>query len=210
MKSLPAARGRIYDAALRVFTERGTTQTNVSELAHAAGLARGTIYNNIPNLDSLFEEVATALANEMHERVLASFGAIEDPALRLSCGIRFFVRRGHEEPPWGRFIVRFAFTSATLQSMLAGPTARDLQNGLDKGRYSFRAEQMLSVVGLIGATTLAAMGLVLDGQKTWRDAGCDAAEFVLRAIGIRPKEARALATRELPPLAERDDEPASK
>lgn len=205
MKSLPAAQARIFQAALRLFAERGTTQTNVSELAHAAGLARGTIYNNVPNVDSLFEEIATALGNEMHERVLASFGTIDDPAQRLSCGIRFFVRRGHEEPSWGRFIVRFAFTSASLQAMLSGPPARDLRNGMKSGRYSFRADQMPSVVAMITGTTLAALRLVLDGQKTWRDAGADAAELTLRAIGIPPREARTLATMDLPPLPELDD-----
>jgi AcrR family transcriptional regulator len=200
MKPLAAARARIYDAAVRLFAEHGTTQTNVSELAQAAGLARGTIYNNVTDLDSLFEQVATALGNEMHERILASFLEIDDPALRLACGMRFFVRRAHEEPHWGRFIVRFAFTTITLRAMLAGPPMRDLQDGLDKGRYAFRAEQIQSVLAVIGSTTLAAMWLVLNGDKTWRDAGSDAAEFMLRSIGVAPQEARALASAELPPL----------
>jgi AcrR family transcriptional regulator len=200
MKSPAPAQARIYEAAMRIFARRGTTQANVSELAQAAGIARGTIYNNVSNPDSLFEEVATALANEMHARIVASFEAMEDPALRLVCGMRFFVRRAHEEPQWGRFIVRFAFTTASLRAMLSGPPARDLQDGLQKGRYSFRAEQLSSIVAFAGATTLAAMSLVLNGEKTWREAGSDAAEFMLRSIGVAPKEARALARTTLPPL----------
>jgi AcrR family transcriptional regulator len=183
-----------------IFARRGTTETNVSELAHAAGIARGTIYNNVSNPDALFEKVATALANEMHARVVASFEAMDDPAHRLACGMRFFVRRAHEEPQWGRFIVRFAFTTASLRAMLTGPPARDLQDGLQKGRYGFRAEQLPSVIAFVGATTLAAMTLVLNGDKTWRDAGSDAAEFMLRSVGIAPREAKALATTDLRPL----------
>lgn len=202
MNAHAPARTRIYEAAMRVFVLRGTTQASVSELAQAAGIARGTIYNNVSNPDSLFEEVATALANEMHARVLASFEAIEDPAHRLANGMRLFVRRAHEEPQWGRFIVRFAFTTASLRAMLAGPPARDLQDGLQKGRYSFRAEQLPSVISFVGATSLAAMSLVLNGDKTWREAGSDAAEFMLRSIGVTPKQARALATTDLRPLPE--------
>src|SRR5271157_3551387 len=121
MKTLPPAQARIYDAAMRIFAEHGSTHASVTELAQAAGLARGTIYNNIANLDSLFEEVATTLGDEMHGRILASFESMDDPAHRSACGIRFFVRRAHEEPHWGRFIVRFAFTTATMRSMLSGP-----------------------------------------------------------------------------------------
>ncbi|MGB8259290.1 MAG: helix-turn-helix domain-containing protein [Terracidiphilus sp.] len=200
MKSPAPVRARIYDAAMAIFARRGTTQANVSELALAAGIARGTIYNNVSNPDSLFEEVATALANEMHARVLASFDAMGDPAHRLACGMRFFVRRAHEEPEWGRFIVRFAFTTASLQAMLSGPPARDLEEGLRMGRYSFRPEQFQSVVVFVCATTLAAMSLVLNGDKTWRDAGSDAAELMLRSIGVGPEKARALAVTDLPPL----------
>lgn len=200
MMSPAPAQARIYEAAMRMFVRRGTTQANVSELAQAAGIARGTIYNNVSNPDSIFEEVATALANEMHARVVASFEAKDDPAHRLACGMRFFIRRAHEEPHWGRFIVRFTFTTASLRAMLSGPPAGDLREGLEKGRYGFRAEQLPSVIAFVSATTLAAMSLVLNGDKTWREAGSDAAEFMLRSIGIAPQEARALATTDLRPL----------
>ena len=200
--SLAPAQARIYEAAVRVFAQHGTTHATVSELAHAAGLARGTIYNNIADPDSLFEEVAAVLADEMHARVDASFQAVDDPARRLASGMRFFVRRAHDEPHWGRFIVRFAFSTASLRAMLVGEPLRDLQAGLEKGRYRFGAEQTPSVVAFVGSTTLAAMWLVLEGRKSWREAGSDAAELMLRSIGVTAEEARALATIELPPLPE--------
>ena len=87
MKSAGPAQSRIYEAALRIFAEQGTTRTSVSELAHAAGLARGTIYNNVENPDSIFEQVATTLGDEMHARIAVSFAGIEDPAHRLSRGM---------------------------------------------------------------------------------------------------------------------------
>ncbi len=202
MKTLTPAQIRIYEAAVRFFAERGTTHASVTELAQAAGLARGTIYNNVANLDSLFEEVATALGDEMHGRILASFESMDDPARRLACGIQLFVRRAHEEPHWGRFIVRFAFTTSTMRSLLSGPPARDLGDGLAKGRYRFRPEQMQSVLAFVGSVTLAAMWLVLNGEKTWREAGSDAAELMLCSIGVAAQEARALASEDLPPLPE--------
>ncbi|RBP18370.1 TetR family transcriptional regulator [Roseiarcus fermentans] len=205
MKSPAPAQARIYEAAVRLFADRGTTHASVTELAQAAGLARGTIYNNVENPDSLFDEVAAALGDEMHARILQSFRATDDPALRLTRGMRFFVRRAHEEPHWGRFIVRFAFTASTMRSLLAGPPARDLRDGVAAGRYRIRPEQAPSVLAFVGSTTLAAMWLVLNGEKTWREAGSDAAELTLCAIGVAPEEARALASTDLPPLPEPAD-----
>src|SRR5262245_1490518 len=99
-RRLSAARRRIHEAALKLYAETGTTQINVSELAAAAGIARGTIYAHVPKLDALFEEVAAQLVHEMVERVMIGFAGIDDPAHRMVIGIRQYVRRAHEEPLW--------------------------------------------------------------------------------------------------------------
>jgi AcrR family transcriptional regulator len=191
---------RIMDAAIRLFAERGASEVNVSDLAAAAGVARGTVYAHLSSPQSLFESVASDLAGEMHQRVSASSSADSAPTLRLAEGIRFFIRRAHEEPQWGRFIVRFAFSEKSLQGMWSGPPVRDLMAGIEAGLYSLRPEQLPSSVALLAGSVLGAMFLVLEGHKSWREAGSDTAELVLRAFGVAPDEARAYATAELPPL----------
>lgn len=198
MPRLTPVQIKLYDAALHIFAERGTTQTNVSELAQVAGMARGTVYNNLKNPDSLFEEVAANLAEEMHQRILAGFAGVEDPALRLSIGIRLFVRRAHDEPRWGRFIVRFAYSNMSLQGMWAGPPAVDLQFGINSGRYSVDSGKFVSLLAAIAGSCLSAMFLVLEGHKTWRDAGSEAAEFALRGLGLSFEQALSLSRAELP------------
>ncbi|MDH4607479.1 TetR/AcrR family transcriptional regulator [Pseudomonas sp. BN102] len=191
---------RIHDAALRLFAGKSIGEVNVSELAQVAGVSRGTIYNNLSSIESLFENVVAQLSSEMNLRVAKSAHPDMDPAQRLSNGIRFYMRRTHEEPYWGRFIVRYAATSATLQDMWSGPPVQDVLSGLALHRYDFRQEQLASVVAMIGGVALTGMLLVLEGHKTWRDAGSDAAELILRALGIGAKEAQAIATKELPAL----------
>lgn len=63
----------------------------------------GTVYNNLADLDALFATVANQLSSEMSERIALSAWDLPDPAHRLATGIRFFVRRAHEERHWGRF-----------------------------------------------------------------------------------------------------------
>lgn len=200
MDSVSPALHRIHQAAVKLFAEKGQTQVTVSELALAAGIARGTVYNNVPSTDALFETVAAQLADEMTRRVVASFDPDMDPPQRLANGIRLFIRRAHEEPHWGRFISRFAFSHDALQGMWAGPPMRDVLNGLAQRRYDFRPEQLPSAIAVIAGAVLASMFLVLEGHRTWRDAGSDTAELVLRGMGVEPEVARRLASVELPAL----------
>ena len=198
--SLSPVQKRIHDAAIRLFAEKSIEEVNVSELAQAAGVARGTIYNNLSSIESLFEDIASHLSAEMNDRVSRNAGPDTHPAERLANGIRFYIRRAHEEPHWGSFLVRYAASNSTLQQMWSGPPMHDVLSGLDSGRYSFRPEQLPSVMAMIGGSVLLAAVLVLQGHKTWRDAGSDTAELVLRSLGVPGETARAIALQDLPPL----------
>lgn len=198
---LTPAQQRIHEAALKLFAERGVTQLNVSDLAQAAGVARGTIYNNLGDPDALFEEVAAALAADMNARVTSSFQDVVDPAHRMAIGIRLYVRRAHEEPHWGRFITRFAFSHASLQKVFDGQPVVDMMAGIQVGRFHFRPEQLPSAMSLLAGTVLGAMFMVLEGIKTWREAGSDMAELLLVGLGLARAEARELAAKDLPLLA---------
>lgn len=201
MASISSSQKQIYRAAMQLFAERGITQLNVTDLAQAAGVARGTIYNNLSNMDALFEDVAANLATDMNARVIRSFSGLEDPAERLAAGMRLYARRAHEERHWGRFLMRFGLSVIALRYLWEGQPMEDLKRGVLLGRYSIPEEQLVSAVSLVAGSTLGAIFLVLEGVKTWRESGSHAAELTLTALGVPRHEARALASRELPPLA---------
>lgn len=193
---------RIHRAAMQLFAENGGNQITVSELASAAGIARGTVYNNLESPERLFESVAAQLADEMHGRIVTSFETVEDPLQRLANGCRMFIRRAHEEPHWGRFVNRFSLNNASLQNLLHSQLLQDVMAGLQARRYSFRPDQLPGVIAMIAGTVLSSMFLVLEGHRSWRQAGADATELILRAMGVPAEQALALATSELPPLPE--------
>ncbi|MGL4317616.1 MAG: TetR/AcrR family transcriptional regulator [Pseudomonas sp.] len=199
-RAVSAIQKRIHEAALRLFAEKQVADVNISELAQSAGLARNTIYKNLESIDSLFEAVASELAAEMNERVGKSATPDLDPAQRVANGIRFYIRRAHEEPHWGSFLVRYGASHTSVQKLWEGPPAHDVLAGLASQHFSFRQEQLMSVIGMLAGSVLGAVSLVLQGHKTWRDAGADTAELVLRAMGVPPDEARAYATAPLPTL----------
>jgi len=201
-KSLTATQKRIQQAALRLFTEKGVDRVNLKELAQRANVARGTIYNNKrASTEQIFQEIASQVNAEMQERVLATLAQIDDPAQRLSVGVRLFVRRAHEEPEWGAFIVRFGMNNSLLRQLWYGQPRRDISAGIAKCRYKLSPGQVPSVITMIATSALGAMFLVQHGTRSWRKAGSDCAELLLRALGIPAREALRIATSELPPLA---------
>lgn len=195
------ARARIYSAAVRLFAEHGGDELTVSELADAAGIARGTIYNNIETPDNLFGDVAASLSREMLMRTEATMRDIEDPVERIATGMRLFIRRAHEERDWGRFLVRFALTHAALQNMMREPPAQDIARAIETGRFRAENSVAASLAAMLTGSTLATMSAVLRGDQPWRAAGSDAAMLFLRAGGVRSAEAEKLSRLELPPLA---------
>jgi len=197
MSSSPTT-DRIRMAAMKLFAERGATTLPVSDLAQAAGVARGTIYNNLSEPEALFDEVSVNLAEEMYARVTELSVDVTDPARRTALGMRLFIRRTHEEPQWARFLLRFATQNLTLQNMLNSAPAADLEAGIASGRFALSERHLPSAVGLISGTTLAAMETVLAGHLTWREAGSNAAYLALKALGLPDAEAETIATEELP------------
>jgi len=197
---MSATRDKITETAMQLFARHGTTQLTVSELAHEAGVARGTIYNNFPSTDHLFEQIAGELSASLFEQIARISSSVDDPAQRVANGIRYFVKQAHEQPVWGRFILRFAFSTDVLEQVWAGLPSQDLQDGLKTGQFHFEAEQVQSFTSMLAGCTVSAIFFVVEGHKTWREAGANAVEFVLRAVGVDEKVARAYATSELPPL----------
>jgi AcrR family transcriptional regulator len=196
------ARTRIHEAAMRTFADRGTANVSLSDLAEAAGIARGTIYNNISNPENLFADVAADLSTEMIARVEATIVDIEDPALRLATGIRLFIRRAAEERDWGLFLVRFGIGHDDLQMLLEAPPVRDARLVLRRGGRAVDSEFERSFVGMLAGSTLAAMSTVIGGHQTWRNAGIYTAELALLAAGMSQQDAQHLSRARLPDLAE--------
>jgi AcrR family transcriptional regulator len=193
-------RRRIHAAAIGLFAKHGVTHVNVSELAAAAGVARGTIYSHVPDIDQLFEDVAAQLIREMTARLMLGFAGLDDPAQRLSLAVRQYIRRAHEEPTWGRFMTRFGLSHAGLQAIWTTEPAANLREGAASGRYKITATQLPAMIAMLTGATLATMLQVLDGHGTWRDIGTDTAELLLVALGIDRAEARMIATTDAPPL----------
>ncbi|OWU85126.1 TetR family transcriptional regulator [Oceanicola sp. 22II-s10i] len=191
---------RIHQAAMRLFAVNGGTSVAVSDLAREAGLSRGTIYNNLDDPTALFISVCDTVSEEFASSITEATAAMKDPAEKIAASIRLCVRRVHEEPHWGRFIARYAMLEPRLGQFWGTMPADELRRGLASGRFTFHRDQIASITASAGGATFGAMTLVLDGHRTWRQAGSDTAEIILRGLGIDRAEARDITQKELDPL----------
>jgi len=196
-----SAQRRLTQAAMRLFVERGATQVSVVELAQAAGVARGTVYNNLDDLSGLFDAIAADLAAEMRARLNAALDETPDAAERLAAGVRMVVRRAAREPDWGRFVARFGVGADALRLIWAGRPLDDLETGRAAGRYRFAPGRAAAIGALVSGAAFAAIATALeDGDAD--AAGSEAAEWALVALGLPPATAHALARRPLPAFAD--------
>jgi len=191
---------RIHQAAIQLFAERGSTDLTISDLANAAGVARGTLYSKIDSVEVLFDRVRSSLAADLHQHnvELMDRAGIGDPPQRLATGIRLLVRLAHDDPAVGRFLVRFGLTDESMREMLTGPPIKDISRGIDAGDYDIGGGHELGVASFVIGTTIAAMWMVLEGHQGWREAGSEASCLVLRALGVPAEAAESIATEALP------------
>jgi len=195
---ISSAQRQIHRAALKLFGERGATQVNVKELAQAAGVARGTIYNNLDDLAGLFDAVAVQLAAQMSAQVEQAILGLDDPVQRLATGVRLHVRGAARDPAIGRFIVRFGFSAAALREIWTGQALSDLRAGRARGFYDFSENGIDSIVGFISGATIGAIASALERPESAEDAGMEAAERILVALGLARPQARFCARAPLP------------
>jgi AcrR family transcriptional regulator len=58
--AMARTRSSLLDAAVRLIAERGTRRTSMTDIAHAAGIAKGTLYNHFRNKDEVFAALVEA------------------------------------------------------------------------------------------------------------------------------------------------------
>jgi AcrR family transcriptional regulator len=81
-RRLPEERPQqILDAAFAVFGEHGLQGARLDDIAHAAGVAKGTIYLYFPNKEELFKEMIRSTMVERLERAEAQLAADASPTV---------------------------------------------------------------------------------------------------------------------------------
>jgi AcrR family transcriptional regulator len=173
-------RTALLDAAMLVFARMGPDAAAIDDIIVEAGVSRGTFYNYFDSM----EEVLVALAARLSDQLLAQIGTVRslpDPADRLACSVRSFIRRAATDNTWGWVIVRIALVAAPLGQTMRGFLTADIEDGIASRRFRVRSVQMAADIVL--GSALMGMRSVLRGEAA-EDHAEAIAQGILNAFGV--------------------------
>ncbi|SFS38017.1 TetR/AcrR family transcriptional regulator [Marininema halotolerans] len=75
--------GMIFEAAVKVFAERGFDRAKMDDIAREAGVAKGTIYYHFTSKDELFTALMNHGLQKMKEYVRRRMDEVKQPTLKL-------------------------------------------------------------------------------------------------------------------------------
>lgn len=174
-------RQRITEAAVRLHTSVGPSQTSMSAVADAAGVTRVTLYRHFPDADTLFQACMGHWRSTHPPPNVEAWQAIPEFELRVRTALRelyrWYERNAEDLYP----IYRDAsFTPASNQEARRLTIARmtdALTAGLSPGTSSARRRRVRAVVAhVLGFWTWRS--LEVDGGLTTRQAAAIAADVV--------------------------------
>ncbi|MFO0588451.1 MAG: TetR/AcrR family transcriptional regulator [Polyangiaceae bacterium] len=201
---------KLLGAAFRLFAERGVDAVAINEITEAADVGFGSFYNHFPSKETLHDVLLTRVFEQFGDALDRMANGLEDPAEVLAASVRHALLRTQREPLWGKLLVRQSHRGDILARGLGPRLQRDLQRGIESGRFIAPDPVMTflvvgsTILGAVTAQTLRAeaesarmaeLGALLD------DLDVRTAAALLRVLGLDPAESDTIARRPLPKVA---------
>jgi AcrR family transcriptional regulator len=187
-------RGRLLTAARALFAEHGVAETRIGDITERADVGAGSFYNHFSDKDEIVEAVLSELTEEQGALVDQLTAEIEDPAAVVAYAHRHFVRLAMTDRAFGRLLIQFDASHRLLQQALGPRALRDIQSGIDSGRFS--VEDPASALFASGGALFGTLVGVVDGLLGDRADELHAAA-VLRMLGVTKADAARAAALEM-------------
>lgn len=192
-------RRRLLDAAREQMSEGGPESVTIQTITLKADIGQGTFYNYFASRDEVIDAVILEVVESLGKRLDALTADMKDAAEIFSFSTRHLMHTAVSDPVWGWLVVRLGIAQEGLLSALGPRASRDLQIGVDSGRFKIADVSIASAMTF--GSLLSVMHDYLQGDQA-HDPSEAYAENLLRMVGISPDEAHEIANRPLPTLPE--------
>jgi AcrR family transcriptional regulator len=179
-------RARLLAAGRAVFAENGVGATRLGEITERADVATGSFYNHFADKEELVDAVMSEVVEEQGSIVDEATRDFDDPAAVVAFAHAHFVRLAREDPSFGQLLIRLDASHRVMSKALGPRALRDIQTGLDTGRFSFGPA--VAAMLATGGALLGTMRGVVDGMLD-PDADRVHAVGVLRMLGLGTEDA---------------------
>ena len=186
---------RILEAALGVFAEMGPDAPKIDDFVAAAGISRGTFYNQFQSVEELLKATSEWTTRETIHVIEDVLEGVEGPVMRLGTGSRLFLAKAQADRVWSRFVGRvWQLGGRELPE-------RDLEEGLRLG--VFRFPSLAAARDLWFGSTREAL-LRIGSERTPANYGAQMTEILLQALGVDSRRIATVLKQDLPELPARD------
>jgi AcrR family transcriptional regulator len=91
-------RGRLMDAALRLFREQGYDAATVEKIATAADVAKGTFFNYFQTKDAILPALAERRVQQIEDMLSLKHGTPASPVARIKLALRLLAENPLTDP----------------------------------------------------------------------------------------------------------------
>ena len=131
----PEKKNRIIAAAIATFAQKGYAGTRIVDVAHAAGIGKGTIYEYFRSKEELFFETLEFLLSEAGEQTAALAETLEGPM-----AIRLEILAEHVITDWMQKLDLYGLVLEFWSATAALPGRQRFQEAFKKGYEGFRLQ----------------------------------------------------------------------
>lgn len=182
-------------SAIEVFSTRGVAGTSLPEIAAAAGVTIGTVYNHFRSKAELVSAVAVEIAETIRARSAPGRAQLKTSTEQMAAGCRRYLGLAETTPRWALLILDVASIDPAFRKTITGFVATELRKGMRSGEFT--ADDAAAALDLvIGATMEGMRNIALATAK--KGHGSRVTEAILRALGVPTAEARRAASAPLP------------
>jgi AcrR family transcriptional regulator len=185
--------------AAQTFIAAGKLNAPILELTQAADVGMGSFYNHFDSREQLFD-AAFEDALERHGALLDELTQdLDDPAHVFAQSFRLTGRLHRRSPDLSRVLLTNGLALASSDKGLAPRARRDIEDGIQAGRFSVRDPELAMV--LVAGAALC-LGQLLHDQPERDDAEAtdQVTEDLLRMLGLPGDQAHEICRRPLPDL----------
>jgi AcrR family transcriptional regulator len=183
--------------AAQGFIADGRMNVPILEITQAADVGMGSFYNHFETKEELFDAAV--------EDALDSFGAlldqltasIEDPAHVFAQSFRLTGRLHRRRPDLSRVLLHNGLALAGSDKGLAPRARRDIEAGVQSGRFPDCDPELVMTV-VAGAALCLGQLLHQHPERDDAQAADQVAEMLLRMLGVPAEEAHDICSSPLP------------
>lgn len=181
-------------AARSLIAEHGVAGLRVGDVTERADVAFGTFYTYFSSKAEIVEAIVEEGIRNLAE-TLIDLPSMNDPAERVSAGVRGIVRLAYDDPELASLLVHLERAEIRLEEMVGSPARAVVEAAIAAERLHYEDIETFLVFAMDGC--FGVMRRILE-QSIGADADVVCATAILQAGGLSRAEAREVASRPLP------------